>query len=281
MLSCDGLTNDVLLAPTAEASAHLDACEACRERQREVTLAVRALRAMPLEEPVPDANDAAIRAAIPGLALAAGRRQPSSWWSVAAAAALVLAGVWAGVRFSGGTSSDAIRPEERVTDRGEPDGAGKRTTDPGSRTTDPGSRTSDPGSRTPDPGPQTPDPRPKPPDLGTKPPDPIPQPPDPAPADPDRPPGGTGPTARGPVPEPPPDDTTGGRVLPPPDPDPKPPGPLPVRPREVTAADCLRIMKGIVGEAEPATCDLNGDGVTDAVDALIAAKRIAGKRKDD
>jgi len=37
----------------------------------------------------------------------------------------------------------------------------------------------------------------------------------------------------------------------------------------------MDIMRTVLGEGEPVTRDLNGDGLTDVADALIAAKRIA------
>lgn len=221
-------------------------CEECRERQRAVTLAVRALRALADERPVPDANDMIIRAAIPQLAADAARRRPAGWWQVAAAAAVLLAAVIGGLKYR----SDHETPPAGGRATAQVDApADRQPPDPGIPGIPPVKPPDDPKVGVPA------DPKP----------DPTPPSPDPEPA----PPGGRGFLAGGelpPLPKPP--DRT-----PPPPRLPEPAGLL----ADVTVADCMDIMRTVLGEGEPVSRDLNGDGVTDVADALIAAKRIAEK----
>lgn len=241
-MTCRELTNDQMLAPTAEVSSHLAGCLACRERQQAVMLAARALRALAGERPVPDANDFVIRAAIPGFAADAARRRPAGWWQVAAAAAVLLAAVAGALKYASGpvparppTEVAAVTPPPAV-----PDPA------PGWTAPKP--------DVTPPPGP----------DVTPRPPDPTPE-----PEPPPQPPDGRGYLAGGelpPLPKPP------DRTPVPPTPLPRPSGTL----SDVTVADCMDIMRTVLGEGEPVSRDLNGDGVTDVVDAYIAARRVAG-----
>jgi hypothetical protein len=243
-MTCSELTNDVMLAPTAEASSHLAGCEECRERQRAVSLAVRALRALADERPVPKANEDAIFAALPQLAADAARRRPAAWWQVGAAAAVLMAAILGGLKFAGERETPpADRVAER-TDAPEPLAFVK-------------------------PPPVTDPSDPKPPVDPVPPvkPDPVVKPqPDP---DPDPPPPGHGFLAGGELPP-----------LPKPPVDPVPPPQLP-QPAglldDVSVADCMDIMRTVLGEGEPVSRDYNGDGRTDVADALIAAKRIAEK----
>ncbi len=244
-MTCTELTNDQMLAPTAEASSHLAGCEECRERQHAVALAVRAMRALAGEHTVPDANDMIIRAAIPQLAADAARRRPAGWWQVAAAAAVLLAAVIGGLKFTG--SRPAPSGKAVVADRDEP-GAARPPADVVKIS---------------------------PPPVIAEPPPPVdpkvPPPPDPTPVDPKdpEPPGGRGYLAGGELPP----------IADPPAVHPPPPG-LP-RPADsladATVADCMEIMRTVLGEGEPVARDYNGDGVTDIIDAYIVARRVAGK----
>ncbi|MCC6742161.1 MAG: hypothetical protein IT452_24280 [Planctomycetia bacterium] len=239
-MTCRDLTNDQLLAPTAEASSHLAGCLPCRERQQAVLLASRALRALAGERPVPDANDFVVRAAIPDFAADAARRRPAGWWQVAAAAAVLLAGVAGALKYASGPAP--IAPT-----------AGIAAIEPAPAAHDPA-----PAGWAPKPD-VTP---PSKPDVTPRPPDPTPE-----PEPPPRPPDGRGYLAGGdlpPLPQPPAPD--------PPTPLPPPADTL----ADITVADCMDIMRTVLGEGEPVSRDLNGDGVTDVVDAYIAARRVAG-----
>ncbi len=240
-MTCTELTNDQLLAPTAEASSHLAGCAACRDRQQAVTLAVRALRAMAGERTVPDANDMILRAAIPQLAADAARRRPAGWWQVAAAAAVLLASVVGGLQYTASRQAPARRPAVAEVEH---------------------PALPAPGLVQVTPPPVKPEPLP--------PVDPKVTPP-PVPEDPKlpEPPTGRGYLAGGelpPIADPPP-------VHPPPPGLPKPADSL----ADATVADCMEIMRTVLGEGEPVSRDYNGDGVTDIIDAYIAAKRVAGK----
>ncbi|MCE9582446.1 MAG: hypothetical protein K8T20_08140 [Planctomycetes bacterium] len=248
-MTCQELANDQMLAPTAEASSHLAGCEDCRERQKAVTLAARALRAMAGESAFPESNDRAIRAAIPQLAADAARRRPAGWWQVAAAAAVLLVAVGGGLKWA---ERKASPPAERAMAKAENVPAGEVAVP-----VKPSPDTSKPVDHE--------VPRPLPPG------DPIPKPPDPPPADPviPKPPGGTGFVARGP--EPPPD------VTPKPVPLPPPTGKVPRDSAGVV--DCMQIVKGLLGSGEPVSCDLNEDGQTGVADAMLAARLAAAERR--
>jgi len=243
-MNCNRITNDLLLAPTAEVSAHLSECADCRERQKIVALTARALRAMADDLPVPSKVDDAIRAAIPRMAMDAARRRPSSWWSAAAAAALLLA---AGL---GGYVMSTRHPDQ------EPPRGGNETAAEGTKpVTGAGDAVRPPVRPDPPVVPNPPPVVPKPPEVAEKPPDP--------------PAGGVTPFDGMPLPPVPPD--SGRVVVRPPD---KPETP-PEETKVVTIADCMRIMQGVVGAAEPAALDLNDDGTTDVADALLAARAVA------
>jgi len=253
-MTCNELTNDQMLAPTAEGSSHLSECEECRERQQAVMLATRALRALADERPVPDANDEVIRAAIPQLAADAARRRPAGWWQVAAAAAVLLAAVIGGLKFAAARETPSHGKVAGIEENPPARGTEKPPPDPGT--------VKDPGGIAPIP-PKDPTPNPPvDPDPGVKPP------PDPEPSPP---PGGRGFLAGGDLPP-----------LPKPPVDPVPPPHLP-QPAgvlgDLSVADCMEIMRTVIGEGEPVSRDINGDGLTDVADALIVAKRIAEKEK--
>lgn len=237
-MDCTELTNDLLLAPTVDASDHLAACGACRDRQKVVALAVRALRALGDEVELPERNDAAVREAIAGIARDAARRRPAGWGSVAAAAALLLAAGIGGFKYA-----------TRRVDIPAPTGA------VASRPAPPVKETPElPEIRTENPPPET--------GGTTKPPDETPKPPPEEPLP--QPPPGEGFLAGGELPPLPKE----GRIARPPD--------VPPQPEEklLTSGDCLAIMKGVVGASEPAALDLNGDGECDVADALIAARAV-------
>ncbi|MBI2919805.1 MAG: hypothetical protein HYY18_01820 [Planctomycetes bacterium] len=245
-MNCTELTNDLLLAPTVDASDHLAACAECRDRQKVVALTARALRALGDDTELPERNDSTVRAAIAGIARDAARRRPAGWGSVAAAAALLLAAGIGGFKYAtrrvdpaAGSETVASQPAP-VPPSVAPKGL------PGAEPVIPGGPTDV-----------------RPPDNGgtAKPPDPEPEPPsEPLP----QPPPGEGFLAGGELPPIPAE----GRIARPPD--------VPPQPEEklLTSGDCLAIMKGVVGATAPAALDLNGDGECNVADALIAARAV-------
>ncbi|KAF0245486.1 MAG: actin associated protein Wsp1 [Planctomycetota bacterium] len=253
-MTCNELTNDQMLAPTAAGSSHLSECEECRERQQAVILATRALRALADERPVPEANDQVIRAAIPQLAADAARRRPAGWWQVAAAAAVLLAAVIGGLKYAAVRDAPSTGTVAGNTDDQPARGTERPSPDPGT--------VKDPGGTAPTP---PIDPTPIPPlDPGPG----VKTPPD---LEPPPPPGGRGYLAGGDLPP-----------LPKPPVDPGPPPHLPQPagvPGDLSVADCMEIMRTVIREGEPVSRDINGDGLTDVADALIVAKRIAEKEK--
>lgn len=256
-MNCRELTNDQMLAPNAEASNHLAACEDCRERQKAMTLAARALRAMVGESAFPESNDRAVRAAIPRLAVDAARRRPAGWWQVVAAAAVLLAAVGGGLKWA--ESRRPAVPAGAIASSKEEPAPDGRAFLPANTTVQP-------------PGPDNkiaPVPPPVDPAPDTVKP-PIPEPPQPPPP---QPPGGTGFVAQGPIPPPPTPP-----VIPPPDV--KVPPLVGRVPRDAAGiVECMQIVKGLLGSSEPVSCDLDGDGKTGVADAMIAARLAAAARR--